>query len=199
MLFMQEDGSSGCEGQSSCTIAIPAAKRIKGEGAGVLSGVPEITAGTYQSNALHIVRRPPHVMGDSERNVQQVAPTHNTERAEPVGLDFEVVLCYSTAALQGNPARQESTPMYSAFAFSCDAAACAGSHPKPAREACLLQCSLDNAFVPAPDPVSAQHAHRAQHAGPAGGSGIQQEAPLPVCFLKRRRRTHVHSRLCCCD
>ena len=107
---MQEDGSSGCEGQSSCTIATPAAKRTKREEAAVLSGVPQISAGTYQSSALNIAKGQLDVVGDSERHKKQAARMHDTEMMEPVRLHSKFVLVSSSGPLEGSPAWQESTP-----------------------------------------------------------------------------------------
>ncbi len=110
MLSVQEDGSSGCEGQSSCTIAAPAAKRIKREGAAVLSGVPQTSAGTHESSALNIARGQLDVVGDGERPVQQPATMRDTEMVEPVRLHSKPVLVSSSGPLEGSTAWQEITP-----------------------------------------------------------------------------------------
>ena len=78
IVHMQEEGS-GCEMQSSCTAAAPAAKRIKAQGPEVL---PLRSMGSFESSALTSVRSQPDVVEDSEKLQCSVAAERKAADAE---------------------------------------------------------------------------------------------------------------------
>ena len=62
--FVQEDGS-GCEGQSSCTLLAPSAKRIRRDNRPSLTSLSLESARSFERTALHACKGPLDVVEDN--------------------------------------------------------------------------------------------------------------------------------------
>ena len=97
-----QDNSSGCEGQSSCTVMAPSAKRSREEGNTTTTTSPLMSMGSLESSALNFGKGHIDVVEDSERHLP-TASMGDTEMTECNGthvrLSARPVPCLTFAPL----------------------------------------------------------------------------------------------------